>query len=110
MTAIDRIRDQLARAQEGDAWCGPSVREVVEDVSAADALRRVPGVSHSICEIVLHLATWQEAVAERLSGRAITEPAGGDLAIGRSSFCRVMDAGCAAGRVLSFSDIGPRVA
>jgi uncharacterized damage-inducible protein DinB len=78
MTIRDRIRDQLDRAFDGDAWCGPSLMSVLEGVTAEQAALRVPGLAHSIWEIVLHLAGWQSVVAGRIMGKAIAEPADGD--------------------------------
>jgi uncharacterized damage-inducible protein DinB len=78
MTSIDRIHDQLLRAYEGDPWCGPSLRSVLGDVSADQAAARVAGLSHSIHEIVLHLAAWQNVVAVRIKGGMIGEPDEGD--------------------------------
>src|SRR6267378_3569421 len=37
MKETDRIVDQLRRAYEGEAWHGPSVREVLEGVTASQA-------------------------------------------------------------------------
>ena len=37
MTEIERILDQLQRAYEGNAWHGPSVREVLTGITAAQA-------------------------------------------------------------------------
>ncbi len=37
MTEIERILDQLKRAYEGGAWHGPSVREVLNGVTARQA-------------------------------------------------------------------------
>jgi uncharacterized damage-inducible protein DinB len=81
-----RIADQLARSLRGDAWHGPSLSELLEDVSAEDAARHpVPG-AHSIGELVLHVAVWQDVIRRRLTGdsRALTDEenwrgfAGGD--------------------------------
>src|SRR3972149_4819937 len=37
MSEVERIRDQLRRAFHGDAWHGPSVREVLDGVTAKQA-------------------------------------------------------------------------
>lgn len=68
MGEIQRIVDQLRRAQEGPAWHGPSVREVLEGVTARQAAQKpIPG-AHSIWEIVLHVAVWEDVVRQRLTG------------------------------------------
>ena len=40
MSEVKRIADQLERAFEGGAWHGPSVREVLDGVTAEQALSR----------------------------------------------------------------------
>ena len=68
MREIERITDQLKRAFEGEAWHGPSVLEIVEDITLQQAAARpFPGI-HSIWEIVLHIAAWERAVLRRLNG------------------------------------------
>jgi uncharacterized damage-inducible protein DinB len=78
MTEIDRIRDQIERAFDGDPWCGPSLMSVLEGISTNQAARRLPRLSHSIWEVVLHVAAWQEAVARRVDGEPVAMPEGGD--------------------------------
>jgi hypothetical protein len=51
---------------------------VLDGVTADQAAWRVPGLAHSIWEIVLHLAGWQDVVAARILGQPIAEPPGGD--------------------------------
>lgn len=68
MTEIERIQDQLKRAFEGNAWHGPSVQEVLNGITAAQAAARpIPG-AHSIWELVLHIGAWERAGVRRLSG------------------------------------------
>jgi uncharacterized damage-inducible protein DinB len=63
------IADQLRRAFEGVAWHGPALLELVEDVDAAVAAAKpLPGV-HSIWELVLHVAVWDDAACRRLAGK-----------------------------------------
>jgi hypothetical protein len=60
--------DQLRRSMEGDAWHGPSVREALAGVTAAEATRHaIPG-AHSIWELVLHLAGSYRLVLRRIDG------------------------------------------
>jgi uncharacterized damage-inducible protein DinB len=62
------IADQLHRAFEGDAWHGPALLELLQDVDAATAAAKpLPGV-HSIWELVLHVAVWDAAALRRLAG------------------------------------------
>ena len=66
MTEIERILDQLKRAYEGEAWHGPSVREALAGVTAAQA--RPVANAHSIWELAHHIAVWENVGRRRLSG------------------------------------------
>lgn len=68
MTETARISDQLKRAFEGGAWHGPAVREVLKGVTAAQAAQKPILRAHSIWELVLHIAVWENAVKKWLSG------------------------------------------
>ena len=70
MSEIKRINDQLKRAFEAKAWHGPSVSEVLADVTAEQAAKHPIAGAHSIWEITLHIATW-----ERVGRRRIEESA-----------------------------------
>lgn len=63
-----RIADQLRRAFDGSAWHGPALLELLEDVDAATAAARPLSKVHSIWELVLHIAVWDQAGLRRLSG------------------------------------------
>ena len=64
----ERIAAEIRRGLEGDAWHGPSLMAILEDVSAAEAYARpVPG-AHSIFELVQHLVATAELVLDRLRG------------------------------------------
>ena len=78
MTEIERIEDQLRRAFEGEAWHGPSLQELLADVTADQAAARPLAQAHSIWEIVLHLAAWDGVVRRRLEGESIDNPDEGD--------------------------------
>jgi len=73
MNECGRIADQLQRAFAGDAWHGPSLRELLEGVSAEQAARRPLPQAHTIWEIVLHISTWEAVVRRRLAGELIRE-------------------------------------
>lgn len=70
MNEMTRIRDQMRRVVEGEAWHGPGVLDLVKDVpTEAAAAHPLPG-AHSIWEILLHIASTQELVQRRLDGDA----------------------------------------
>jgi len=64
-----RIADQLRRAFDGDAWHGPALLELLAGVDAAAAAATPLADAHSIWELVLHVAAWDEAALVRLSGK-----------------------------------------
>ncbi|MDX6498162.1 MAG: hypothetical protein QOG23_1422 [Blastocatellia bacterium] len=68
MTEIERILDQLKRAYEGNAWHGPSVREALAGVTAAQAHARPLNNAHSIWELTQHIAVWENVGRRRLEG------------------------------------------
>jgi uncharacterized damage-inducible protein DinB len=67
MSEIKRIEDQLRRAHEGGAWHGPSLNELLSDVTTEQAAAKPIENTHSIWELVLHIAAWEEAVRRRLT-------------------------------------------
>ncbi len=65
---VERIRDQFRRAFDGEAWHGPSVMALLNDVTAQQAAAHpIPG-AHSIWELTLHIAAWERACLRRLQG------------------------------------------
>ena len=64
-----RIAEQLSRAFKGSAWHGPALLELLEDVDAATAAAKPLAEVHSIWELVLHVAVWDDAANRRLNGQ-----------------------------------------
>src|SRR5258706_11956837 len=62
------IAEQLRRAFEGDAWHGPALLELLEDVDAVTAAAKPLPDVHSIWELVLHVAVWDAVACRRLAG------------------------------------------
>ena len=62
------IAEQLRRAFDGNAWHGPALLELLEDVSASMAAAKPLPDVHSIWELVLHIAVWDGAALRRLAG------------------------------------------
>ena len=62
------IADQLQRAFYGSAWHGPAVMEILEDVDALAAAAKPIANVHSIWELLLHVAVWDDAALTRLGG------------------------------------------
>jgi len=73
MNEIVRIEDQLRRSIEGEAWHGPSINELLQDVTAGEAAAKPITHANSIWEILLHVISTQEIVLERLAGKPATD-------------------------------------
>ena len=65
------VAGQLRRAFEGDAWHGPALLELLRDVDAPTAAAKPLPDAHSIWELMLHIAAWDDAACRRLSGEKI---------------------------------------
>ncbi len=70
MKEINKISDQLEINFRGDAWHGPSVMQLLADVTAEQAAARPVQNAHSIWELVLHIKVWKDATGRRLAGEA----------------------------------------
>ena len=68
MSEVRRINNQLRRAFAGEAWHGPSLMELLADVQAERAARKPIAGAHSIWELVLHIAFWEEVSRLRAEG------------------------------------------
>jgi uncharacterized damage-inducible protein DinB len=74
MTEIENIVDQLDRAFKGEAWHGPAVLEILEGITPVQAASRPLEHSHSIWELLFHIAAWTQAVRRRLAGERAQLP------------------------------------
>jgi hypothetical protein len=66
-----RIAEQLASTLNGEAWYGDSLREILEGVTAAQALSRPIPSAHSIWEMILHVEAWCKLADGAMQGVAI---------------------------------------
>jgi uncharacterized damage-inducible protein DinB len=66
-----RIADQLRRAFDGKAWHGDSVFEILKGVTARQAAGHPIKNAHSIWELALHIAAWDDAALRRMGGAAV---------------------------------------
>ena len=72
MPETSRIADQLKRAFYGEAWSGPSVKEVLDGVTPQMAAKEVVRGVHSIWELVHHIGAWVNIVRRRVNGETFT--------------------------------------
>ena len=73
MTEIERIQDQFIRARNGQAWHGPSLGELLEDVTPVQAAAHPVAGAHSIWELVNHIIAWEGIALRRLNGERVGE-------------------------------------
>jgi uncharacterized damage-inducible protein DinB len=71
MSETARLADQIRRAFEGEAWHGDSMVELLADVDAKTAAAHPIKGAHSIWELLLHVAAWDDAVLRRIGGIAV---------------------------------------
>ena len=75
---IERIRKQLERTYSGDAWHGPSLRKVLEDIDPETASVRPIAGAHSAAELAAHVLAWRHETLRRLEGNGGDAPVEGD--------------------------------
>jgi uncharacterized damage-inducible protein DinB len=81
MSEVQRIADQLRRAYGGGAWHGLALKELLAGVTAERAVAHPLPNAHSIWEIVLHIAGWQDVVRQRAEGEDTCAPEEGDWSV-----------------------------
>jgi uncharacterized damage-inducible protein DinB len=79
MSEIVGIIDELKNIHDGDAWHGPSLKENLAGITAAQAATKPIANVHSIWELALHIAAWEEVFLRRLEGQPVVEPEEGDF-------------------------------
>lgn len=67
------LHDAYAGAPDhgGYAWHGAPLLTTLAGVTAAQAAAKPAGVTHSIWELVLHIANWDEITIRRLGGEPV---------------------------------------
>lgn len=73
MTETHRINIQLKAAHQGNSWHGPSLRELLDGVSADQAAQHPLPDTHSIWELVNHIRAWEAIVNRRAQGETVSE-------------------------------------
>jgi uncharacterized damage-inducible protein DinB len=79
MSQIVKFVDELRSIHNGDAWHGPSLHEALKGLTPEQAAARPIAGAHSIWELVLHIAAWENVFHSRLEGREVAEPEEGDF-------------------------------
>jgi uncharacterized damage-inducible protein DinB len=71
MSECAQLADQIRRAFDGEAWHGDSLMEILAEVDARMAAEKPIPNSHSIWELVLHIAAWDDIIIRRAGGAAL---------------------------------------
>jgi uncharacterized damage-inducible protein DinB len=79
MSEIQTIIDELKNIHDGEAWHGPSLREILSGVTAEQAAAKPLANAHSIWELTLHIAAWEGVFIRRLAGLQADEPEESDF-------------------------------
>jgi uncharacterized damage-inducible protein DinB len=67
-----RIIDLLNTTYEGEeAWHGPSVAAVMQDVTPDMASQRITPNTHSIAELIFHMTSWRIFCVKKMQGDAV---------------------------------------
>jgi uncharacterized damage-inducible protein DinB len=66
-----RLAEQLHDVINGDAFHGQSMRELLDGVSAEQAMAKPVAGGHSIWETLLHIRVWHDLFAEACAGKPI---------------------------------------
>lgn len=74
MSETRRIKSQIRRAFEGEAWHGPSVKELLSNVTAEQAAAHPIAGAHSIWELALHIGAWENIARLRIKGEGQDTP------------------------------------
>ena len=68
MTKGEFLADDLRRAFRGDAWHGPSLGELIAQLTPEEAMQRPIPTAHNIWELVLHITSWSNIALRRING------------------------------------------
>lgn len=71
MSRTDFLVNQLDRAFNGDPWHGPALWKLIDGVDETTARQHPLPKRHSIFELVVHITTWIDVVARRVSGETV---------------------------------------
>ncbi|HEX4228732.1 MAG TPA: DinB family protein [Bryobacteraceae bacterium] len=73
VTETARIANELRLLHDGTSWLGPSLKELLSGVDETRARLRPLRDSHTIWELVLHMAAWLRIARERLSVTSVRD-------------------------------------
>src|SRR5215470_17811490 len=72
MSPVEMVVNELQRSFDGEAWHGPALMEILDGVDARAAAARPLPQAHSIWELVVHIAVWEDVVTRRIHGETFS--------------------------------------
>jgi uncharacterized damage-inducible protein DinB len=81
MSEIKRTIKELENLYYGNAFHGPALKEILEGVTATQALAKPISNGHNIWELVLHTVGWNKVFLLGLEGKILDQPEDGDFPI-----------------------------
>ena len=60
--------------KHGEAWHGPALKPLLSDLTPEQASQDPKVGKHSILQLVLHIAYWEEVILRRLHGEIVDAP------------------------------------
>lgn len=68
MTPVEHLSKLFSDTYEGQAWHGPSLKAIIDRVSAAQAVHQPGNGVHSIAELTHHASYWMMMVRKWITG------------------------------------------
>ena len=65
---IERVIKQLSDFYDGNSWVAENFKKRIFSLSDDVAMKKVPGNTHSIAELVCHINAWRNFVLQKLTG------------------------------------------
>jgi uncharacterized damage-inducible protein DinB len=81
MSEVQAIINDLKNIHDGEAWHGPSLKDILSGVTAEQAAARPIANAHTIWELTLHSAGCEDEFMRRLGGMQINEREEGDFPV-----------------------------
>ncbi len=66
MSELARLSHLIKELYDGDPWHGPSIKDLLQNITAEKAGERPIPKAHTIWEILQHMIGWREIIVERL--------------------------------------------
>jgi uncharacterized damage-inducible protein DinB len=76
-TTAAQITKELTNTLSGQPWYGPSVYDILAEVTFESAYEK-QGHAHTIIEIILHMVSWTEEIMDRMNEKPASLPVSGN--------------------------------